>query len=130
MSELKEEVYRMFNGENVTILIQKSIKKLVVKEMRKYIEALELEYEFFGGSIEVAEDIRVARNLFSLILTNDNENIKMTVPQFLVFESMLYCSSTLMESFRELNYEYSELYKSIEEIFKMLDKSHSEEYIM
>lgn len=134
MKETTKEIYEIFKSEHLTITIPKDIKCPVICHMRKYIEALELEYEAKGGDEEVFEDISCSKDLLlRLVLARDYEMIEMTIAEFIIFAGMIYCAISLVKiGFYEFDSgivkEYKELYKSVDELYRMLDKKDIDEY--
>lgn len=134
MEKLNVEVYNMFKNEYVTIMIYDSIRYLVLDELSKYIEVLDMEYEMTRENI-VLEDISDSKTLFlrlTLNMLNENYGVEMTISEFLILENLLHCSISACELFDKQNNskmsDLKKLCKSMEEVRKMLGKRNIDEY--
>ncbi|KNY25497.1 hypothetical protein [Pseudobacteroides cellulosolvens] len=135
MEKSNMEVYTMFKTEYVTIVIPRSIKCLVISELKKYIMVLQTEFKM-TGEMCVLEDIEDSKTLFlrlALTTIKENEKVEVTISEFLLLMSMLYCSLSALERFGKVSNtkmdEYRKLYESLDVIRKMLGESRIDEYI-
>jgi len=110
----------------ITIQIQKGLKTLVIKELKKYIDALNMENEVIeGGSLLVNKDIEAAEDLYVRLKITISQRIEMPFEEFTILHRMLHCSISVFESLGVLENSimikaYKELYQNSEELFALL----------
>lgn len=135
MSNKDEEIYKMFEEEYLEISLAHCLKGLIVKEIRKFIEALKLELEATEFTTEISKDINDAGTLLIRILFAfdfKHKTVEVTLAESLVLANMLYCSITFYHDFPlpdvHLMNEYQKFFNTLKDTLKILDESDIDRY--
>ena len=133
-----EEIYIIFNQDDIRIKIPKKLLFVLIQQVSRYNDIL-IDENVIINNFAIHENINNTEMLMTklFILTAEPYDRKevllsVTTAEFLVLRDMVLCNYTIMQLRTKVNFHilkgYKEFYKQIMNIYENLDKFEVDAY--